>query len=371
MRKFLHKAREYVPIGAMIMIVFTVITLVLHILIVNIQEFADFFNYYLGSPARAFMAYLTGWIPFSLAEALILSIPIWFTVLILLGVRSAKRGKKKMCAYLSFVLCVLLFVLNSFVWTFGSGFHMTPVEEKLGLDREKISAQELYDTAIWIIDNINESSEDVVYDVNGSSVLTDSYDELSDKLYDAYDTVIDKYENLKMNNFRSKLKPIILSEPFTYTHISGVYSFMTGESNINVNYPDYIIASTSAHEFAHQRGIAKEDEASFIAFLVCINSDDSFIRYSGYLDVYQSVMKALKSADKDLYKEAHSRLCSSAKKDLSNYSKMFDKYRYSTASEVSGSINDSYLQANGQKEGTKAYDMVTDLTVAYYKTLNK
>ncbi len=369
MRKFLNNLREYVPIGAIIMIVFTFITIILHILIVNIQEFADFFNYYLSSPVRTFMAYLTAWIPFSLAEALILSIPIWLTALIIVGVRFAKLGKKKMCSYLSGILCVLLFILNSFVWTFGSGFHTTSVAERLALDREKVSAEELYDTAVWIIENINLYADDVVYDVEGSSVLTHSYNELSDELYDAYETVINKYEGIRINNFKSKLKPIMLSEPFTYTHISGVYSFMTGESNININYPDYIIASTAAHEFAHQRGIAKEDEASFVGFLVCINSNDPFIQYSGYLDVYQSVMKALKSADKDLYKEARSMLCNEAKKDLSNYSKMFDKYRYSTASEVSGSINDSYLQANGQKEGTKAYDMVTDLTVAYYKTL--
>ena len=51
------------------------------------------------------------------------------------------------------------------------------------------------------------------------------------------------------------------------------------------------------------------------------------------------------------------------------YSEFFDKYRDSTASKVSGTVNDTYLKIQGT-EGTKSYGMVTDLAVAYYKTQN-
>ena len=54
--------------------------------------------------------------------------------------------------------------------------------------------------------------------------------------------------------------------------------------------------------------------------------------------------------------------------DLESYSSFFDKYRDSVASEVTGNLNDSYLQANGQKDGTKSYGMIVDLTVAYLKS---
>ena len=49
---------------------------------------------------------------------------------------------------------------------------------------------------------------------------------------------------------------------------------------------------------AHQRGIAREDEANFIAFLVCMASDDPYIRYSGYLEVYEYVASSLYSDDR-------------------------------------------------------------------------
>ena len=36
-----------------------------------------------------------------------------------------------------------------------------------------------------------------------------------------------------------------------------------------------------SHEKAHQFGITSEAEANFVAFVICINSDDQKLRYSG------------------------------------------------------------------------------------------
>ena len=96
----------------------------------------------------------------------------------------------------------------------------------------------------------------------------------------------------------------MLSEPWTYTHISGMYTFFTGEANVNVNYPDFIMVSSAAHEMAHQRGVGKEDEANFVAFLVCTLSDDPYIRYCGYADVLNDLMGKLHSANPELYTKA-------------------------------------------------------------------
>jgi hypothetical protein len=52
---------------------------------------------------------------------------------------------------------------------------------------------------------------------------------------------------------------------------------------------------------------------------------------------------------------------------MAAYNDFYDKYRDSTVSQVSGTINDSYLQSQGTV-GTKSYGMVVDLAVAYFKT---
>jgi hypothetical protein len=152
----------------------------------------------------------------------------------------------------------------------------------------------------------------------------------------------------------------------SYTHITGVYTFFTGEANINVAFPDYTLPYTAAHELAHQRGIAREDEANFLAFLVCIGSEDAYIRYSAYVNLYEYVASALASADRTLYAKAASTLPTLAVTEQRAYANFFEKYRDSTASEVSETVNNTFLVIHGT-EGTKSYGMVVDLCVAYYK----
>ena len=365
MIKAFRKTREYVSLGSVVIFFLTLVSLVLFIIVNCSTSFADFFNYYMTAPFRAFITTMTSWIPFSLAEMAIISIPLWATVLIVYAIKESKKGTKSAVKYLCGIISALCVIFMTFVWTYSSGYHTTTIDKKLEIDREKISATELYETANWLTDNINALAPKILYGEDGASIMNYSYKEMSSKICDAYDTFTAEYPILV--NFDSKIKPIVLSEPFTYTHISGVYSFMTGESNVNVNYPDFIVASTSAHELAHQRGIAREDEANFVAFMVCISSDDPYLQYSGYLDVYSEVMNALYSADKELYSAVASRLCTEAKRERISYSKFFEKYAHSKTSEISNSINNSFLQANGQEQGTKSYGMVTDLTVAYYK----
>jgi hypothetical protein len=188
--------------------------------------------------------------------------------------------------------------------------------------------------------------------------------EMNRKLIEAYDKFAESHDFI--SNFRSTLKPVFLSEGLSYMHITGVYTFFTGEANININFPDYSIPYTAAHELAHQRGVAREDEANMIAFLVCIGSDDPYIQYSALTNVYEFVISALYKADRELYRDIRKRTNESFNNELAAFSKFFDKYEKSVASQVSGVVNDAYLVSQGT-QGQVSYGMVVDLTVAYFK----
>ena len=189
-------------------------------------------------------------------------------------------------------------------------------------------------------------------------------EQMSDELVATYNEASEEYPFLQ--KMTSRVKPVMLSEAMSYTHITGVYSFFTGEANINVAFPDYTIPFTAAHELAHQRGIAREDEANFVAFLICTRSDDAYIRYSGYLNMYEYVASALARADRKLYAKVSAALCLEVNHEMTAYSLFFEKYRDSTASTVSEAVNNTYLTLQGT-EGTASYGMVVDLAVAYYK----
>ena len=72
-------------------------------------------------------------------------------------------------------------------------------------------------------------------------------------------------------------------------------------------------------------------------------------------------------ADKELYYAAFEQLSEDVYREEIAYSRFFKKYRDSSASAVSGAVNDVYLKAQGT-EGKKSYGMVVDLTVAYFKS---
>lgn len=369
MKKFVSKAREYVPLFSLIVFLFTILSFILFLIVKINEKFADFFNYNLSAPIRTALAWITYIIPCSLAEIVIILSPAIIALLIYLVVVVAQKGKKASIRFLMVILAILCLIYVLFVWTYSSGYYTTKIEDKMGLDRENITEKEVYLTAEIFVNELNTLCQKIEYDEFGASVMPYSYLEMSNKICKGYKGFTDKYDVLR--TYPSRVKPIIFSEPMTYTHISGIYTFMSGEANINTNYPDFIVASSAAHEMAHQRGIAREDEANFISFAVLLESGDDFLKYCAYLDVYSTIMNDLYDTNKELYFQLVSKLDKRVLGDLACYSQFFEKYANSKASEVTNNVNDSYLQANGQEEGTKTYGMITGIICAYMLNIKK
>lgn len=331
--------------------------------------FADFFNRYISQPLRLVFGLITSIFPFSLAEMMLILSPVLLTLLIVLGVRKHAKTWKSAGMYLCKIFSAVLVFFILFVSNFAAGYYGVPLndETKLDLDRQNSSAEELYQTALHLAEQVNREAMNVTFKEKDFSIMPYRRSEMNRHLLDAYDTFCEEHDFI--GHFYSRAKPVLLSEAMSYTHITGVYSYFTGEANLNVNFPDYTLPFTAAHELAHQRGIAREDEANFIAYLVCISSDDAYIRYSGYLNMYEYVANALWKADRDRYYEVRDQLSLAVRYEMIAYSNFFDQYRDSVASEISGTVNDLYLKGNGT-EGTRSYGLVVDLAVAYDKKMN-
>lgn len=339
-------------------------SLIVYVISLLSPEFSDFFNAYPAAAIRAILAWVTYIFPFSIAEVMIILLPAF---LILLGILAYKKYCKTWRDAIVFTVSLLASVslfFSSFILAFGCGYHGSTLDKKLGLDKKAVSVEELEDTALWLAQETNALSSQIEFAEDGSSIMPYSISDMNKKLMDAYDKVCDEYSFIQ--RLYSRAKPVMLSEAMSYTHITGVYTYFTGEANINVHFPDYTIPYTAAHELAHQRGIAREDEANFVAFLVCAASDDPYIRYSGYLNLYEYLASPLHSHT-DAYKRVYSTLLSPVIGEMRAYSVFFNQYRDSTAGKVSEKVNDTFLQVQGTV-GTKSYGMVVDLAVAYRKT---
>lgn len=331
----------------------------------NSTGFANFWQSNIAMVPRAALAYLTNLFPFSMAESVILCSPLIIAVFIRLSSKKTDTWLSTF-RYTLNITAVAALIFSMFLINFSAGYYTTSLDKRLGIERDTVSAEELYNTAEKLLDGVDGCIDNVGFSSDGSSVMPYELKDLNKKLNEAYKKVCEKYPFI--SRFSSSPKPVALSEPWTYTHIAGVYTFFTGEANININFPDYTLPFTAAHEMAHQRGIAREEEANFVAFLVCMESEDDYIRYSAYANTFEYVASSLYNADRDMYTALYrERVPKKLKNEMIAYNEFFEKYRENTVAAVAGAINDTHLKMHGEEEGEKSYGLVVDLLVAYYK----
>lgn len=357
----MKKVRK-IPICFYVSAALSLMALLLLFMATRSYSFADSLNLGVGEVLRRIFGIATDLVSFSLFEALVCTLPLILTVFIILAVRAFKRKRK--CRFILHTLSFVSFVYTLYVLTMGVAYHTTPLDERLSLDaKADISAEELYSTLDIIIPELNALAENVGFD-GIATVMPYSFDELGEKISEAYVRVADRYALFKSQSCRPK--PIYFSGAMSSLRITGIYTFYTGEANVNMAYPDYNLPFTVAHELAHRHGIMRENEANFVAFLVCIESPDPYIRYSGYLNMYEYLISALYKTDKDMWKKQVSRISERAVYDIQASNAVYEKYGNTFVGDISNSINDMYLQANGTP-GTVSYGLVTRLAVAYYK----
>lgn len=341
------------------------LALILYVIAAISPGFANAYNRTVGAAVRALLAHLTSWLPFSLAEILVYSLPFLIVAIGIYAYRRRCESWRSTLVFLATLLSVCSILFSVFVFGFGTGYHTAPLDQQLKLKTEEVSPDDLYSTALWLAEEVNRSANDVDFEQGGFSQMPYDLDDMNDLLIEAYEPLCDQYAFIQ--RLDSSIKPVLASRLMSYTHITGVYAYFTGEANLNVNFPDYTLPYTAAHELAHQRGIARENEANFIAFLVTIHADDAYIRYSGYLNLFEYVSNALYRADPARYKEIITMLDDRVIGELRAYAAFFETYRDSVAADVSNAVNDTYLKLNGSSAGTASYGLVVDLAVAYRK----
>ena len=160
-------------------------------------------------------------------------------------------------------------------------------------------------------------------------------------------------------------KKMFFSRLFSAMNFTGFYSPYTGESNLNVDSPACLLPANIAHELAHQRGIASEQECNFLAVAAAVSSEDPAYQYSGYLMGYIHLSNALYRADPERWAEIRRLLPEEAAADLRYHSAYWAQFEGLTA-KVSTAIYDNALRSYGQTAGIQSYGTVVDLLVAYY-----
>jgi hypothetical protein len=163
------------------------------------------------------------------------------------------------------------------------------------------------------------------------------------------------------------IKASRVSSALSWLQLSGYYLPWTGEAQLNVEMPRSLWPRVAAHEKAHQRGFARENEATVIGVLACLSSPDPVVRYSGALGLFASFDRDLGGADPSVRRRAWASLPPLAVEDLRQEA-AFWKVHAGFAGALSEKANDAYLKAQGIRSGVGSYSETTGLFVLAVKS---
>ena len=229
---------ERLPLICKVLYGLAAFCLLLYTIMNSSVAFADWFNRTVSAGIRTILAALTAWIPFSVGELVIWMLPLLLYLVLRHAIRRRCDTWRTAAVYVGILLSVVVTLFSFFVLTFAAGYRAYPLEDKLELEREKVSAEELYDTAVILIEAINRETSEIEFYEDDFSIMPYPLRDMNHRLGDAYSAFCKSHDFIAHSPGR--VKPVLVSEVMSYMHITGVYSFFTGEANLNVGFPDYI-----------------------------------------------------------------------------------------------------------------------------------
>lgn len=177
-------------------------------------------------------------------------------------------------------------------------------------------------------------------------------------------------------------KALFFSDFMCQQYMQGYYFPFSMEANYNDVMHILNIPSTMCHELAHLRGYIYEDEANFIGYLACVQSEDPFFQYAGYLSVlnylYNDVYK-LRTTAPGAYEETVAVITpvnvservwkdnifvADEEWDRINGKALLDTEFVDAAADV---FIDTNLKVNGVADGKFSYNRVVRLLMQYYR----
>lgn len=316
-------------------------------------------------PYHLFMSKLCSHFAFSAAELVYAAAILGLAAYLLWCVYRLIRFPEKLWQLYRLVLTLAMagavfWAGLSVMWTpcyYAPGF-----AEQSGVDDGPLELEELETVTRWFAALASEYAGEVPRDENGA--CTTDRDSVLDRAAGVFEGATELYPFLDGEALRPK--PIHFSRIMSYLDFTGFFFPMTGEANLNMDSPVFLLPSTSQHEIAHQRGVAMEQECNFVAVLSCLESEYADFRYAGAALAYIYLGNALAGADYEAYTEIYYSLSDTVRADFKAQSAYWDEFRDSAAQKASNTVYDSFLKSNGQELGMQSYGACVNLLVHYY-----
>ncbi len=307
--------------------------------------------------------YVFGWFPMSIGDLLYLAAIVYLSVkvyrlAVILRHRRWDLLKVKTGYTRPLYILASTYILFNLSW--GLNYNRLGVAHQLQLKPVEHRIQDLKAVTALLLEKLNTCRQQI----GRGRFKYSSYESIFERSQEAYATTSAVYPFLQYEP--RSVKRSIYGRAGIYLGFLGYYNPFTGESQLNLTQPGFLLPFVTCHEIAHQLGYASESEANFVGFLVAKNSTDPLFQYSAYFDVFNYANNELRKIDSTVARQNVLQLTPDVRADMQevkNYFKKSDNY----LEPIIKTFYDQYLKANQQVEGVQSYDEVVGWLVAYYK----
>jgi hypothetical protein len=308
-----------------------------------------------------------GWVPFSVGDLLYCAAGIYLLILFIKFVKllftrrfrevNYKRGFVKL-----FFVLAIIYVYFNLSW--GLNYNRPGIASQLQLNPEIHSEQDLKMITNLLLTKVNEKR----LLLGAGRVNYKPYEETFKEAQAAYQASASLFPFLAYDT--ESVKRSLYGRVGNFLGFLGYYNPFTGEAQLNLTQPRFLIPYVSCHEMAHQLGYASESEANFVGYLAAVCSSDKLFHYSTYFDLFNYANHELFLRDSLTAKENYKQLDTLVKIDVIELKRYWKKSE-NPIEPIIKIFYDHYLKANQQIKGVKSYNEVIGWLIAYYKKYGK
>ena len=231
----------------------------------------------------------------------------------------------------------------------------------------------------FLVEETNRLAETMERDENGYVILPGcTYEESAEKVLLLSMDAVKKRSgsDSRFSGLISHPKFLASSYLMYETNMLGYYFPFSMEANLSKYITPVNLPATACHELSHLAGYMFEDEANFMSFLACTNSENDFLIYSGYLEALRYVNNDFfESVDYDDYL-AEPFISPLVQQDFRYYTEEDEArlqeteerltIKKETLTEIRQGFTDTYMK---YYRATENYNAVTKYLLRYYKEI--
>lgn len=302
---------------------------------------------------------ISSFLPFAIGDFL-------YLILILLVIKSivffSSKQRKVKADYANFALKsvnFLLLIYISFKLLWGLNYSRPRINEQLQISNEPYQKEQLINLSSLFIKKLSALNKSIdtsqfEYDPEElASIATDTYNQLAEQQpFFTY-----KYP---------AVKPVNNSWLTSKMGIEGYYNPLSGEANINQRLPVFVLPFVTCHEIAHQLGVAKEDEANLVGYIVASNTDNAEFKFSAYYNMLRYVLVEIRLKYPEDYNNIITKIPAPLMDKFKAEREFWAKYNGAMSVYMSKTF-DQILKLNNQQKGIKSYQDIVLWLVNYHK----